>query len=809
MSAAPPSAPSHPPPSRHPLVTVLSLLLLLLGLLFTGLGTWLFQLGGSPYYVLAGLGLLASGVLLWTNRRLGAWLFFLVFIGTLGWTVWESGNDYWRWVPRMGTFAVLAVVLAVLLPMLREPVPRRFSRTLAGVLGLGLALAIGLAFAAHGGKQGDAVFPESVPSAGLAPTREVSAQPADDPAAGDWAAWGRSNAGTRYSPLAQITTTNVAQLVPAWTYRTDDRPRQRWAAETTPLKVGDTLYLCSARNQLIALDAATGKERWRYNPKVRDTAIASTSTCRGVAYYEVPRVPQVDPLLSDVAADLAVPDALPAEGGGITGTLNRAPCAARIIEGTLDGRLVAVDAASGRPCAQFGNNGQVDITLGMGDVVPGQVALVAPPTIARGMIIAGHQGLQRADGDTPSGVIQAFDAQTGKLRWAWDIGAPDRTARPPQGQTYTRGTPRLLATATSDELLGQVYLPLGEAGGDDIATHSQRPATSLVALDATSGKPVWTLQARQGDGWDDDLVAQATLVDFPTAAGKVPALVLPTRQGDLYVVDRRTGQRLDQPATSSRVSLDERDMWGLTPLDQLVCRIQFRRAVQQGTNGPSATGHLRIVYPGRHGGVDWGGVAVDPRHGVVVTNYTDLPDYTRSSRHVESGLAALLSGAPLSSGAGARSSDSEGLHANAGWRLPFTGLSCKQPPYGGLRAVELRTGAVLWDRPFGTARGMGPFGLRSHLPLQTGAPNAGGAVVTAGGLIFIAATTDDLLRAIDLKTGRELWRTPLPAGGQATPMVYELGGRQYVVIVATGHHAMGTPRGDYVLAYTLPDGAHP
>ncbi|RRU16808.1 PQQ-binding-like beta-propeller repeat protein [Stenotrophomonas sp. 278] len=804
MSAAPPSETSRPPTPRHPLVTVLSLLFILLGLVLGGLGMWLFQLGGSPYYVLAGSGLLVSGVLLWTNRAIGAWLFFAVFIATVFWTAWESGSDYWRWLPRIGAFAVLAFVLALLLPTLRDSVPPRASRTAAGVLGLGLVLLVGLAFASHGEITGDQAFPEAAPSAGLAPTREVSAQPADDPAAADWTAWGRSNAGTRYSPLQQITPENVAQLAPAWEFRTGDRPRRRWGAETTPLKVGDTLYLCSARNQLIALNAATGALRWRFDPKVRDTAIPSTTACRGVAYYEVPAAPQVDPLLSDVAADLAVPVTLPAEDGGVVSTSSRAPCAARIIEGTLDGRLVAVDAASGRPCAQFGNNGQVDITLGMGEVVPGQVAIIAPPTIARGLIITGHQGLQRADGSAPSGVIQAFDAQSGKLRWAWDLGDPERTNRPPQGNTYTPGTPRLLTTATSDEQLGLVYLPLGDAVA---AEGNVRMATSLVALDASTGKPAWTLQAAPGDAWNDDLVAQASLVDFPTAAGKVPALVLPTRQGDLYMLDRRTGQRLDPPAAAVPASvsgalkrthtLDERDMWGLTPLDQLVCRIQFRRAAQAGA-------HTRIAYPGQHGGVDWGGVAVDPRHGVIVSNYTDLPDYLRKGAQADSGLAGWLSGAPFS-GAGAQGTAGDSWRSNAGWRLLLTGLSCKQPPYGGLRAVELRSGALLWDRPFGSARGLGPFGLRSHLPIEIGAPNAGGAVVTAGGLIFIAAANDDLLRAIDLKTGKELWRTTLPAGGQATPMVYQQGGRQYVVIVAAGHHAMGTPRGDYVMAYALPE----
>lgn len=412
---------SHPPPShapragRHPLLTLLSLLLILLGLVIGGLGAWLATLGGSWYYVIAGLGMLVSGVLLWGNRRSDAQLFALVFIGTLLWTWRESGSNYWRWVPRLGLVTALAFVLALLAPTLQAPVSKRLSRSIAGVLALVFVAAFTLAFVPHGQVDGRQPFPEPVSSAGLDPTRDSTGQqPADQPADGDWAAWGRNNAATRYSPLKQITPDNVGTLQLAWQFRTGDLPKKRWGAETTPLKIGNRLYLCTWRNQLIALDAANGKEIWRFDPKVKDEYIPYTAACRGVSYYEQPALASTHS--ADDAADLAAP--APAAGAVAATPGARPACAARIIEGTLDGRIIAVDADSGKPCAGFGNNGQVNITLGMGSTPPGYVSITAPPAIVRGVIVTGHQVLDGQRRDAPSGVIQAYDAVTCKLRWA-------------------------------------------------------------------------------------------------------------------------------------------------------------------------------------------------------------------------------------------------------------------------------------------------------------------------------------------------------------------------------------------------------
>lgn len=789
-------------------------------------GAWLLALGGSWYYMIAGVMLLASALLLWRGRRSGATLFWLTLAGTAAWTAWESGADYWRWVPRLGLMVAFALALALLLPRLDRPVVRRRAFALAGAFALVFAGAFALAFLPHGVTVGSDV---PAPHALATTAAMAGVQPKDAPAADDWGAYGRDNAGTRFSPLAQITPDNVGKLRRAWTFRTGDIPKEGWGAETTPLKVGDRLYLCTARSQVIALDAASGKQLWRFDPKVADESIPYTAACRGVAYYEVP-APTAAPTTRD--------------GTVVATTAPVQACPRRVISGTLDGRLLALDADTGKPCSDFGSNGQVDITVGMGQVLPGYVSINSAPTIVRGVVVTGHQVLDGQNRWAPSGVIQGYDAVTGQLRWAWDMLHPERNgAAPGPGEEYARGTPNMWTTAAGDEALGYVYLPLGNSAADywsGLRTPIENGYnSSLVALDVTTGKPVWHFQTVHTDVWDYDLGSQPTLVDLPTANGTVPAVVLPSKQGDIYVLDRRTGKPLfgveertapgggvepdkrskTQPhslyATLAKPVLTERDMWGLTPIDQLACRINFRRARYEGMYTPPTADRHFIEYTGYNGGSDWGSVAIDPTRGVIVANYNDMPNYNILVPRAE---ADKLGWAPRDQARGGNmKKGAEGagdpqagtpyaINVNAGWRMPFTGLLCKEPPYGGIRAIELATGKTLWDRPFGEARRNGPFGIPSGLPLTIGTPNNGGSAVTAGGLVFIAAATDDLIRAIDIRTGKTVWKDALPAGGQATPMVYEQGGRQYLVIVAAGHHFMQTPAGDYVIAYALPQG---
>ena len=804
------SALHHARPRRIALA-IFGVVIALLGLLMLAGGIWLAGLGGSWYYLLAGAGLLAAGILLVRGSLMGAWLFAAVFIATLAWTIWERGTDYWGYVPRLALLLLLAIVLPLLVARTQRGRPQRILRGVSLLLFVGLIVAFALAFVPHDAYRAGVAAPRPQNSfAASAAGSGPFVQPANAPASGDWTAYGASNAATRYSPLRQITTKNVDDLERAWVTRTGDMPIEglkKWAAETTPLKIGDTVYLCTAMNNVLALDAATGAVRWKYNAGVTTNWIPYSASCRGVAYHEAP----------DLPAD--------------------APCKRRILEGTLDARLIALDARDGKPCADFGINGEVSLLTGMGEVHPAMVAVTSPPTIIRGVAVLGHQVLDGQRRDAPSGVIRGYDAVTGELRWAWDMLRPELKGLPPEGDQYSRGTPNSWTIAAGDEALGLVYLPMGNSAADYYNGSRQEPenrySTSIVALDVTTGDVRWSFQTVHADVWDYDMGSQPTLVDLPQGNGRTPAIIVPTKQGDIYVLNRATGEPLtrveEKPAPPGKVpgnklsptqphsvdmpvlrkpDLTERDMWGLTPLDHLYCRIKFRRASYTGLYTAPTLGQRWIQWPGYNGGNDWGSVAVDTDRGILVANYNNTPMYDRLMTREEAdekGLVAL--------GMPGGSSDSEGPAPMVGtpyaadiapFRLKATGLMCNEPPYGSITAIDLGSRQVLWDVPLGTGRLNGPWGLPTHLPVPIGTPNNGGPVVTAGGLIFIGAATDGLFRAIDIETGKTLWTDELEAGGQSTPMTYEANGEQYVLIMAGGHHFMETEPGDYVIAYKLP-----
>ena len=731
-------------------VLALSIVLLLGGATLAIGGLWLTTLGGSWYYLLAGLGLVWSAWSLMQRDISGAWLFFGVFLATLIWAVWEVGLNGWALVPRLlGPMLVLLLVI-LSIPVLDAKHGKRSVLIGSGMWGL-LAIVGGIAIS----WANRAPAPGAMPAASLA-----MSDPSLMDVGADWPAYGATYAARRYSPLAQFTKENVAQLERAWTYRTGDLPEERFGAETTPIKVGDRVYLCSGRNILIALDAATGKEIWRHDPKVSDDNIPYTAACRGVTYH-------------------ALPSAEPEQ-----------VCSTRIIEGTLDARLIAVDANTGKRCSGFGQNGEVDTSLGMGDVTPGMLSITAAPAIVRGVIVTGHQVLDGQRRNAPSGAIQGYDAITGELRWSWDMTRPDITTLPPERDTYTRGTPNMWTTATGDEQLGLVYLPLGNSAVDYVSGTRTAPeneyTASLVALDVATGRPRWHFQTVHMDVWDYDLGSQPTLVDFPSGGATIPAVIVASKQGEIYVLDRRTGEPLHrveernvpqggveptlrtatQPFslyhTLRRPELREQDMWGMSPIDQMFCRIQFRQATYHGIYTPPTTETHWIQYPGYNGGSDWGGIAVDPQRGVIIANYNDMPNYNRLVPRAEADRKGWAPrGDPRDELESEKNGDPQvgspyAIDVNAGWRVEFTGLMCKQPPYGGVRAIDLATGRTIWDQPLGTARRNGPFGIPSNLPLTIGTPNNGGAVITASGMIFIAATTDNLIRAIDIESRRDV-----------------------------------------------------
>jgi quinoprotein glucose dehydrogenase len=780
--------------------TILAIIMGIIGLVLLAGGVWLALLGGSIFYLIAGIALLASAWFLFRGRLLGGWIYIALFILSAVWGFAESRGNAWAMVPWLIAPLVILILVLLVMPTLTAAANR--WKLAGGGIALGIIF-VAASFAVLGTTGG---------SAALALPAQASpgmVDPSLRTTGADWPDYGGTNAAWRFSPLTQITPDNVGNLRKVWEVHTGGLPTnpdylKLYGTENTPLKVGNLLYTCTAKNVIVALDAATGKPVWRVDPHVPDKWIPYTTACRGVAYYEVP--------------------------GEAAGTL----CAKRIIEGTLDSRLLAVDALTGKPCTDFNGNGQQDTKIGMGPVYPGLATINSAPTIVRGIIVVPHQILDGQCRCSPSGVIQGFDAKTGKLAWAWDVEHPDWNGYPPPGQTWAKATPNSWMSSSGDEKLGLVYLPMGNYAADYISTgrpeKSNQVSSSIVAIDVTTGKPRWVFQMVKNDVWDYDVGSTPSLIDYKGT----PALLVASKQGDLYVLDRVTGKPLTpvgsiaappggvEPAervsrqmvslwnTLKMPDLTEADMWGMSPIDQMICRIQFRQADYRGEFTPPRADKYTVEYPGYNGGSDWGSLSIDPIRGVAIANYNDMPNYVRLVPRAlanEKGIKPRFATDIASTQQHAVDPQwgvPYAVHVNAGWRMPFTKLLCKRPPYGGIRAIDIATGKTLWDRPLGTARRNGPFNMPTGLPFAIGTPNNGGAVTTASGLIFIAAATDDLLRAIDERTGKVLWSVPLPAGGQANPIVYQQDGREYLVIFAGGHHFMETPEGDSVIAYALP-----
>jgi quinoprotein glucose dehydrogenase len=781
------------------LLRLFGVVLLVIGAILAAGGAKLILLGGSHYYALIGVVLCIAGIMALLGRVSGLHVYILGFVLTFFWALWEAGFNGWALIPRLVGPFILAILALLIMPS-------RFADGTSTRRGLGAGLtALFLLILVIG-----VPLSNRSPDPLQLPSAQANNAYFDDqtvPAATDWPTWGGGHGGQRFSDLKQITPANVTSLKQAWVYHTGDIAKN-YGVELTPLKIGDTIYGCTSIHAAFALDAATGKQKWRFDPKTPVQYSPPNSACRGVAYYRVPDAPS---------------DAI---------------CASRIIWGTWDAKIYAVDAKTGELCEGFGDKGHIDLTDHLGEIFPTMVSVTSAPTIVRGIIVTSQQVRDGERRLAPSGVVRGWDAVTGELKFAWDMNQPEITTVPPEGKTYSLGSPNMWSTAVGDEALGLVYLPMANPAGDYLSTGrtdaERKYGSSVTALDVTTGKPRWVHQFVKSDVWDYDTPAQPSLVEFPTSGGKVPALVQTTKMGDIFVLDRRNGNLLtkvkDTPVPQGGVEPSERSatqarslynttlqpditetqMWGMSPIDQMLCRIQFREANYQGIFTPPSADKPYIMSPGNNGGSDWGSLSVDVRHGVIVANYNIFPTYGQLvPRAKDDAMGVYYLGDPRSKmprpGFNRPAADQAyGISPNQGWQMP-TGILCTQPPYGGIRAIELATGKTLWDRPFGTAERNGPFGIPSMLPFKIGTPNNGGATTTASGLIFVAATTDDRLRAIDLATGKTLWSVKLPAGGQSAPIVYEEGGKQYVAIMAGGHHSMLTPAGDALVAYFLPN----
>ncbi|MDT1062072.1 glucose/quinate/shikimate family membrane-bound PQQ-dependent dehydrogenase [Paracoccus sp. CPCC 101403] len=771
----------------------------LIGIALAALGGWLVMLGGSPAYLVLAVAVLVVAFLLARRNGAAIWLFAVTVILWLIWAVWEVGFDWWQLAPRGGLVVLMAMWLC--LPVVRAGlIPASPSTGRVSGWPVGIASVISVAVAGYAMMQDPTALDGAL---NTEPRTEAPALGNEIPPE-EWHQYGRTNFGQRYSPLDQITTENVGSLKEVWRYQTGDVKRPDDVNETTyqvtPLKIGGKLYLCTPHNIAIALDAATGKEIWRYDANSGMSPDRQHQTCRGVTYWDV--------------ADMPAPPtpATPED------------CPTRVYLPTADARLIALNAETGEVCTSFADQGTLRLEAGMPFNPEGYYYSTSPPVAVAGKIIIGGAVNDNFSIQSPSGVIRAFDIRSGALLWNWDSGNPDDTTPIDiaGGETYTANSPNSWSVFSVDADRGLVYIPLGNQVPDQLGM-GRSPAveahsSSVVALRVDSGQQAWVFQTVHHDLWDMDVPAQPVLVDLTVNGEVLPALVAPTKQGDIYVLNRETGEPIlpvsEQPAPTGAIAEDftaetqpssalsfappplrERDMWGITIFDQLMCRIDFNRLNYEGRYTPPSLNGT-IVYPGNFGTFNWGSIAVDPQRQVMF----GMPTYLAFT----SRLVPRADIAPK--GQGEKASE-QGLNRNEGAPYgvvmgPFLGklnVPCQAPPWGYVAGADLTTGQIAWKHRNGTVRDM----TKLPLPFKLGVPGIGGPIITGGGVAFLAAAVDNFIRGYDLTTGEQLWQARLPAGGQSTPMTFEQDGRQFVVIVAGGHGSIGTKPGDYVIAYAL------
>jgi quinoprotein glucose dehydrogenase len=790
---------------RAPLLALTIAVVVLFGLGLFGGGLWLLLLGGSPYYFIAGAALLATAGLLARRRREALWLYAALLLGTLAWAIGEVGLDFWSLAPRGDVLAPLGVWL--LLPFITRHLVRgrRGGGLALGVALLAAAVVLGLSLTSDRLAIAGRLPPSPPPATTGAAT---TAAPSPARAADDWTAYGGTGYGTRASSLAQITPDNVARLKLAWEFRTGDlktaNDPDEFTNEVTPLKIGDTLYTCSPHQIVFALDAATGRQRWRFDPKIQHNKTFQHMTCRGVSYHATP-------------AGAVTADGAPAP----------ADCPRRIFLPTNDGRMFALDADTGTPCDSFGDHGQIDLKQGSEVQTLGYYMGTSPPVATEKVLVVGGAVIDNYAHHVPSGVIRGFDIYSGRLIWAFDPGNPDPNEMPSDTQKFSAGSPNSWSVSAVDEQLGLVYVPLGSSSPDIWGGHrtreEERYDSALVALDVATGKLRWSYQNVHHDLWDMDLPSQPSLVDLRRGGETVPAIYIPAKTGNIFVLDRRdghllvpapetpvpqgaaSGDRLSPTQPFSELSFRPRQqltgaqMWGSTMFDQLACRIMFHRLRYEGPfTPPSEQGTL--VFPGDFGMFEWGGIAVDGQRQIAIANPQSIPFVSRLVPRGKDNPAAPDGAHPPGTEIGVQPMYGAPYGVSLGIFLSPLGIPCLAPPWGTMAAIDLATNKVVWQHRVGTIRDQSPL---IGLPFRLGVPMLGGPIVTAGGVSFLTGTMDDYIRAFDVRDGRLLWQDRLPAGGQSTPMTYAVNGKQYVVTVAGGHGSFGTKLGDYVRAYAL------
>ncbi|MDP9340336.1 MAG: pyrroloquinoline quinone-dependent dehydrogenase [Acidobacteriota bacterium] len=604
-------------------------------------------------------------------------------------------------------------------------------------------------------------------------------------AAQDWRWYGGDPGGTRSSPLTQITPQNVAQLKLAWVYHTGEvRREQRSTArhrippfESTPLVVDDVLYFSTPANRVIALDAGTGREIWQFDPQAGHSGPRHFHQHRGVAYWQ-----------------------------------NESGSERRIIFGTYDGRLIALDAGTGKPCSDFGNHGVVNLHDGVEERASRQLySVTSPPAIYRDLVLAGSE-VPEYPSIGPSGMVRAFDVHTGKLAWTFHTipqsGEPGHETW--QGDDWKHRTgANVWSVMSVDTERGMVFLPIGSPsydfyGGDRKGQNLF--GNSLVALDAATGKLIWYFQMVHHDIWDYDLPAQPVLITVKRDGEAAPAVAQVTKMGFVFILDRLTGKSLFpveeravppstvpgeiawptqpvpvKPPPLVRQFFLSADISTMTPDSNRYCSKLFHSLENHGMYTPFST-RMTLVAPGSLGGANWSGASFDSASHYLFVNVNELGSIGEMKRQ--------RSGAPVR----------YRRHSKAGEYARFWDdhhLPCQQPPWGSLNAIDVNTGEIAWKVPLGTIAG---------LPGKTGTPSLGGTIVT-GGLVFIGGTTDSRFRAFDEKTGEELWSATLDANAHATPMTYSLkkSSKQFVVIAVGGGGNFSSTVSDTLAAFALPE----